>query len=69
MATYSAHCQVTGSGHPLNGGLGGYCHGLVPRVSWVTGYDPNFWIRPISSSGKWLGNHKSHNGYGPTTPG
>jgi hypothetical protein len=26
-STYFAHRQVTGSVHPLNGGLRGYCHG------------------------------------------
>jgi hypothetical protein len=31
VRTYSAHRRVTGSGHPLNGGLGGYCLGHYPR--------------------------------------
>jgi hypothetical protein len=38
MSTYSTHRQVTGSGHPLNQGLGGYCRGKVPWVPWVIGY-------------------------------
>jgi hypothetical protein len=25
------------------------CQGLVPQVPWVTGYMPNFWIRPVPS--------------------
>jgi hypothetical protein len=37
MSTYSASRRVKGFGHPLNGRLGGYCQGLVPRV---TGYGP-----------------------------
>jgi hypothetical protein len=40
MSTYSAHHRVTGSGDPLNGGLGGYCRGNLPKVPWVTGYGP-----------------------------
>jgi hypothetical protein len=40
MSTYSAHRGMTGSDHPLNGGLGGYCRGNLPRVSWAAGYDP-----------------------------
>jgi hypothetical protein len=40
MSTYSVHHRVTGSGHPLNGGLGGYYRGNLPWVPWVTGYDP-----------------------------
>jgi hypothetical protein len=35
---------VIGSGHPLDGGLRGYCWGNIPRVLWVTGYGPKFWI-------------------------
>jgi hypothetical protein len=66
MSTYSAHRRVTGSGHPLNGGLGSYCRGLVP---WVTGYDKKFWIRPVPSSGKWLENPTPRIGYDPTTLG
>jgi hypothetical protein len=44
MRTCSAHHRVTGSGHPLNGGLGGYYRGKIPRVLQVTGYGPKFWI-------------------------
>jgi hypothetical protein len=40
MRTYSTHCRVTGSGHLLNGGLGGYYQGNLPWVPWATGYDP-----------------------------
>jgi hypothetical protein len=38
---------------PLNpaGRLGGYCHGLVPRVPWAAGYDPKnlnmTWFPPM----------------------
>jgi hypothetical protein len=46
-----------------------YCWGLVPRVPRVTGYSPTIWLRPVPTSSKWLGNHTSHTGYGPTTPG
>jgi hypothetical protein len=35
-----------------DGGLDGYCQGLVPRVPWAIGYGPKFWIRPIPSSSK-----------------
>jgi hypothetical protein len=31
---------VNGPDHPLDGMLGGYCRGLVPRVSLATGYGP-----------------------------
>jgi hypothetical protein len=30
MSTYSPYHRVTGCGHPLNEGLGGYYQGLVP---------------------------------------
>jgi hypothetical protein len=40
MSTYFAHRRVTGSGHPLNGGLGGYYRGNLPRELWATGYIP-----------------------------
>jgi hypothetical protein len=40
MRTYSAHHRVTGSGQMLNGGLGAYYWGNLPRVSWATGYGP-----------------------------
>jgi hypothetical protein len=46
---------VTDSAHPPNGRLEGYCKGLVPWVSWVIGYDPLNWIRPVPSSGKMAG--------------
>jgi hypothetical protein len=48
MSTYSAHRRVTSSDHPLNGGLGGYCQGQVPRVSRVADYSQKFWIRLVS---------------------
>jgi hypothetical protein len=44
------------------------CHGLVHRVSWFTGYDPKFWIRPVPSSSKRLRNYTPHTRYGPSTP-
>jgi hypothetical protein len=31
---------VTGSGHPLNGGLEGYCQCNLPRVPRAAGYGP-----------------------------
>jgi hypothetical protein len=37
----------------------------VPRAA---GYNPKFWIRPVSSSCKQLENHTPYTGYGPTTP-
>jgi hypothetical protein len=40
MRTYSAHHRVTGSGHPLNEGIGGYYRGKLPWVPWATGYGP-----------------------------
>jgi hypothetical protein len=42
MRTCSAHRQVIGSSHLLNGGLMGYYRGKIPRVLWVTGYDTKF---------------------------
>jgi hypothetical protein len=46
----------------------GYCWGLVPWVPRVAGYNRKIYIRPIPSSGKQMGNHAPHTGYGPTTP-
>jgi hypothetical protein len=69
MSTYSADRPVTGFGDPLNGGHGNYYRGLVPRELWVTCYGPKLWIRPLPSSGKWLGNHTPYTKYGLTTPG
>jgi hypothetical protein len=69
MSTCSTHYRVTGSDQTLDGDLGGYCRGLVPQVSWVTNYNPKFWIQPVPSSDKRLGNHTTHTGYGPTAPG
>jgi hypothetical protein len=40
MSTYFAHRRVTISDHPLNGGLGGYYRGNLPRVPWTIGYGP-----------------------------
>jgi hypothetical protein len=40
MSTYSTHHRVTGSGHLLNGWLGGYCRCNLPWVPWPTSYDP-----------------------------
>jgi hypothetical protein len=56
MSTYFAHHRVTGSGHPLNGGLGGYCQGNLPHVPWATGYGPKILDTIGSPSRKWLGN-------------
>jgi hypothetical protein len=67
MCTYLAHSWVTGSGHLLDGGLGGYCRGLVPWVLQAASYGPKFWIRLVTSSIKRLGNHIPHIRYGPTT--
>jgi hypothetical protein len=55
MSTYSTSHRVNGSGHPLNGRLGGYYRGLVPRVPRVTGYGPEIWIRLVPSNDKQLG--------------
>jgi hypothetical protein len=41
VRTCSAHCRVAGSGHPLNGGLGGYYQVKLPHVPWATSYGPN----------------------------
>jgi hypothetical protein len=40
MSIYYAHHQVTGFGHPLNEGLGGYYRGNIPRILWATGNGP-----------------------------
>jgi hypothetical protein len=48
MSTYSTHSRVTGSDHLLNGGLGGYYQGNLPRVPWATGYGPKI-VDTISS--------------------
>jgi hypothetical protein len=37
--------------------LKNFCWGLVPWVPWTTDYEQKIWIRPVPSSGKWLGNH------------
>jgi hypothetical protein len=42
MSTYSAHHRVTESGDPLDGGLEGYHHGLVPRLPGAACYGPRF---------------------------
>jgi hypothetical protein len=60
MSTCPTHCRVTGSGHPLHGGLGGYYWGNIPQVPRAAGYGPKLWIRSMPSSGKWLGNHRPH---------
>jgi hypothetical protein len=44
MSTCSTQRRVTGSGHLLDGWLGGYCRGNVPRVLCAAGYGPKFWI-------------------------
>jgi hypothetical protein len=69
MSTYSTYHWVTGSSHPLDRKIGGYCRGLVPRVPQATSYSPPFWIRLVHSSRKWLGNNTLYIGYGSTTPG
>jgi hypothetical protein len=48
MTTYSIHHRVTGSDHPLNGGLGGNRRGNLPRVPWAAGYGPKI-LDTISS--------------------
>jgi hypothetical protein len=63
MRTYSASHRVNDSGHPLDGRLGGYCRGLVPRA---TSYGPQICIWMVPFSGKQLGNHTPHTGYGPS---
>jgi hypothetical protein len=58
MSSYSTHRRVTGFGHPLNGGLGGYYQGNLPRVPWATTYGPKKpWIRSVLASGKRLRSH------------
>jgi hypothetical protein len=42
MSTYSAHHRVTGSGHPLDGGLEGYYQGLVSWVPRAADYGQKF---------------------------
>jgi hypothetical protein len=42
MSTCSIYRRVTGSGHPLNRELEGYCRGNVPHVLWVADYSPKF---------------------------
>jgi hypothetical protein len=37
MSACSTHHRVTGSSHPLDGGLRGYCQGNVPRIPWPAG--------------------------------
>jgi hypothetical protein len=44
LSTGSAHRRVTGSGHPLDGGLGGCYQGNITQVPWATGYCPKLWI-------------------------
>jgi hypothetical protein len=46
-----------------------FCRGLAPRVPRVIGYDPQIYIRPISSSGKLLGNYTPRTVYDPSTLG
>jgi hypothetical protein len=40
MRTCFAHRRVIGSGHTLDGGLGGYCWSNLPWVPWAAGYGP-----------------------------
>jgi hypothetical protein len=40
MRTFSAHHRVTSSGHPLDGGLRGYCGGNLLWEPWAAGYVP-----------------------------
>jgi hypothetical protein len=44
ISTYSAHRRVIGNSHPLDGGLGSYRQGNIPRVPWAAGYGPKLWI-------------------------
>jgi hypothetical protein len=39
-----------------------FCQGLIPHLPWVTGYGIKFWIRSVTSSGKYLGKHTPHTG-------
>jgi hypothetical protein len=52
MTTCSTHRRVTSSGHPLDGGLGGYSWCNVPQLPWAAGYGSKFWIRSVPTSGK-----------------
>jgi hypothetical protein len=61
MSTYSAHCLVTSSDHPLNGGLAGYYQGLVPQVARASSYDPKFCIQPVPSRLKRRGHQLKKN--------
>jgi hypothetical protein len=60
MRTCSTHCRVTYSGHPLNGGLGGYCRGKLTWVPWVAGYGPKLLDT--------IGSLQRHTAGGPYTP-
>jgi hypothetical protein len=48
MRTYSADSRVTGSGHPRNGGLGGYYQGNLPQVPRAAGYGSEL-LNPFDS--------------------
>jgi hypothetical protein len=60
MRTYFAHYRVIGSGHPLNGGLGGYYHSDLPWVPRAAGYNPK--LSDMTSS------HRRHVTGEPYTP-
>jgi hypothetical protein len=60
MRTCFARCRVFGSGHPLNGELGGYCRGNLPRVPWAIGYGPKILNAFGSLQQLTLGNHTHH---------
>jgi hypothetical protein len=66
MSTYSIHRRVTGSDHPLNGGLGGNCRGNLPRVPWAAGYGPK--ILDTISSLQWKTAGKPNTPYQEMTP-
>jgi hypothetical protein len=51
---------VTGSGHPLNGGLGGYYQDKLSWVPWVAGYAPK--LQDTTGSLQW------NTAGGPYTP-
>jgi hypothetical protein len=61
MRTYSTHRLMTGSDYPLNGGLGGYYRGKLPRVPWAIGYNPK--LQDMIGSLQWHTAGEPHTPY------
>jgi hypothetical protein len=66
MRTYSGHRRVTGTGHPLDGGLRGYCRGNLPWVPRAASYVPK--LLDTIDSLQWHMAKEPYTPYLETTP-